>query len=197
MACQVLLGMIVALGCVGDAPPGGDRSLRAAGSGAVLAPAEATPRVAFASVEGRSGSAMTGGVTFTAEGEAEEAPLAVAIALTGAAPGNHAIFLHEAGDCSAPDATSAAGWFGPPTPPALPSPGTGPHASAGPPAGYLGFVTVGADGRGAKDLTLRAYTLGEGPASLLERAVVVYERAPDFTRGEQPGARLACGVIRR
>ena len=49
----------------------------------------------------------------------------------------------------------------------------------------------------AKDLTLRAYTLGEGPASLLERAVVVYERAPDFTRGEQPGARLACGVIRR
>jgi len=189
--------MIVALGCGRAPPPDRAGSLRPSGSGAGVATAELPPPTAFATVEGRSGSGMSGAVSFTAGGDGEDAPVAVRISLTGAAPGNHAVFFHEIGDCSAADATSVAGWFGPPTPPALPSPGTGARASAGPPVGYLGFVTVGPDGRGEKDLTLRAYTLGEGPMSLLERAIVVYERAPDFTRGESPGARLACGVIRR
>lgn len=149
------------------------------------------------------------------------APVQVSIRLVNATPGNHAVFLHENGDCSAPDASSAGNYYAgvatkapggamrpgsigaPATPeqgttgtPGTGTPGTGGNL-AGPPAGYLGFVTVGAEGRGEKDLTLTGYTLAQGQSgSLLDRSVVVYEKAPDFTAGGDPGARQACGVIR-
>lgn len=169
------------------------------------------------------------------------APIEVSIRLVNATPGNHAVFLHENGDCSAPDASSAGGYYAgvrpmghpslepvrpgsmrtnPPWPatpdlgggmgtdgttgeapststPDAGAPGDANRGLSEPPPGYLGFVTVGAEGRGEKDLTLHGYTLTDGAGSLTNRAVVVYERAPDFTAGEEPGARQACGVIRK
>lgn len=161
-------------------------------------------------------------------------PIEVTIRLVNATPGNHAVFLHETGDCSAPDASSAGGYYGTGAVPGGATgatPGTqiggtrnngaqrsgsvgtnapaaeggttpdvqgGAEGLAGPPPGYLGFVTVGAEGRGEKGLVLDGYNLGEsGPGALLEKAVVVYEKAPDFTSGGDPGARQSCGVIRR
>lgn len=168
-------------------------------------------------------------------------PIEVTIRLVNATPGNHAVFLHENGDCSAPDASSAGGYYGTGAVPGgasgatpgtqiggtrnngaqrsgsvgttAPAPGAeggttgspdvqggtaGTEGLAGPPPGYLGFVTVGAEGRGEKGLVLDGYNLGEsGPGALLEKAVVVYEKAPDFTSGGDPGARQSCGVIRR
>lgn len=158
------------------------------------------PREALAWLEARAGSTMTGTVTFAQVPPPPDghAPVTVSIRLADAGPGNHAVFLHETGDCSAADASSAGRWYGPPERALRASVGSGPTNpdSTGPPPGYLGFVTVGADGRGEKDLLLHAFTLSDTPPSLVDRAVVVYERAPDFTRGEAPGARQACGVIR-
>jgi Cu-Zn family superoxide dismutase len=196
---------------------------------------------AAATLEPRSGSTLTGLVTFSqsmpesgrtgsggdtlgTDGKAPmadrgvsptamPAPVEVSIRLVSATPGNHAVFLHQLGDCSAPDGSSAGDYYSGalPTPPNAPgarpapigapaSPAAGaPESSAAPanpPPGYLGFVTVGADGRGAKDLTVNGYTLEPGAASLIGRSIVVYERAPDFTMGEAPGGRQACGVIR-
>jgi Cu/Zn superoxide dismutase len=195
------------------------------------------PREGFG--EGGMQPGMGGGIAGRGE------PIQVSIRLVNAAPGNHAVFLHENGDCSAPDASSAGNFYadtapgagpgampgrpgafpgassgdrpgsiGMPASPAAPeapatgsetpsagggtpSAGGGTEGLAGPPPGYLGFVTVGADGRGEEDLVLGTYTLGEGTGSLVDRAVVVYERAPDFTAGADPGARQACGVIRK
>lgn len=192
----------------------GDMSLHGAGdieSASEVSPPLAVLRQAVATLEGRAGSHMIGSVTFSQaidlpniEGPANSrVPVVVSIQLSDAGPGNHAVFLHEKGDCSAPDASSAGPWYGPPEGSHRPSLGTGPGdpTSSGPPPGYLGFVTVSADGRGDKDLVLHAFTLAkepqsQKPLSLVERAVVVYERAPDFTRGGDPGARVACGVIR-
>jgi Cu/Zn superoxide dismutase len=187
---------------------------------------------------GMMGGAAGGGTTTTPGTGARpragaEPPVQVSIQLTNASPGNHAVFLHETGDCTAPDASSAGGYFAPAgttgtTPGGAAGGGTGtgttgigtprgsepgttpgatggtpggtagttPGATAGQPPGYLGFVTVGADGRGAKELTTTAYTLSPGPASITNRAVVVYEKAPDFTSAvTDPGARQACGVV--
>lgn len=201
--------LILILACDGangsNAPaPADPASIRGVGAEATVATEAPGPREAYAALEGRSGSANTGMVTLRTTGTpagltpGSATPITVAVRIDRAGPGNHAIFLHETGDCSAPDASSAGTWYGPPSRPRSASPGSGPAVpeDGGPPPGYLGYVTVGADGQGAKELVLTAYTLDESPGSLVGRAVVVYERAPDFTRNGDPGARQACGVIR-
>jgi len=193
---------------------------------------------ATATLEPRSGSKMAGTVTFSQEAVAPkpegtmpgatpgtgvrpritENGMKVSIKLTNASPGNHAVFLHETGDCSAPDASSVGMGFNPTGSSSPPSetmppgsmggggePGTPGASSGGPtgtmptggqPAGYLGFVTVNAQGMGEKELTTSAYSLSEGPMSINNRAVIVYEKAPDFTKATDPGARQACGVVK-
>ncbi|MES2644776.1 MAG: superoxide dismutase family protein [Myxococcota bacterium] len=180
---------------VDDAPVHGAGELA---SVAVAEPHLPGPREALAPLEARAGSRVTGTVTFAQEPGPPGRPILVSIRLADAGPGNHAVFLHEIGDCSAADASSAGGWYGPAERPNKASVGSGPADadSTSPPPGYLGFVTVGADGRGEKDIVLHAFTLSDTPPSLVDRAVVVYERAPDFTAGGDPGARQACGVIK-
>src|ERR1700759_445671 len=56
-----------------------------------------------------SGSNVMGTVTFTASGDSVK----VVADITGLTPGKHGFHIHEFGDCSAPDATSAGGHFNP------------------------------------------------------------------------------------
>ena len=201
----MLLTFVVAIVVPAEAAVGvaAEILIKGAGEGGIVVqevaalatePRPMAPPGAVARLVGRSGARLSGEVRFDPE---PGGAVSVSIRLANAPPGNHAVFLHETGDCSSPDATSAGGWFGAPGA-ATASVGTGPlpGEDRGPPPGYLGFVTVGIDGYGEKELRLRAYSLDNGPRSLVSRAVVVYERAPEFTRGEQPGARQACGVIR-
>jgi Cu-Zn family superoxide dismutase len=187
--------------CVGTGSSAFDVDVRGASELASVAapePSPSGPREALAPLEARAGSRVTGTVTFAQAPGPPGGPILVSIRLADAGPGNHAVFLHETGDCSAADASSAGRWYGPPERASRASAGSGPTDpdSTSPPPGYLGFVTVGADGRGEKDIVLHAFTLSDTPPSLVDRAVVVYERAPDFTRGGDPGARQACGVIK-
>src|ERR1043165_6898561 len=60
-------------------------------------------------LESKSGSQVTGTVTFTKVGD----DVQVVADITGLKPGKHGFHIHEKGDCSAPDAASAGGPFNP------------------------------------------------------------------------------------
>lgn len=112
--------------------------------------------------------------------------------LTGLQPGTHGFHIHEHGDCSAPDASSAGAHF---------NPGSKPHGAPTDPerhAGDLGNIEANAQGEAHVELTVAGLTLGEGPNSAVGNAVIVHEKADDFK--SQPsgnaGTRLACGVVR-
>jgi len=133
-----------------------------------------------------AGSSVQGTVTFTA------APGGVAVkaSLKGLPPGNHGFHVHEFGDCSAPDFTSAGGHFNP-----RGNPHGAPTESARH-AGDLGNVSAAADGTATLDWTDPTMKL-DGPDGVIGHAVIVHANADDLKT--QPtgnaGGRVACGVI--
>jgi Cu-Zn family superoxide dismutase len=150
-------------------------------------PAGARPvTVARADLRPTENSKARGSVLFKKEGES----VRVEIELEGLTPGAHGLHVHEHGDCSAPDATSAGGHFNPEGKP------HGAPTDAQRHVGDLGNVTADASGRVSVVLTDSVIAL-EGPNSIVGRAVVIHEKADDLK--SQPsgdaGARLACGVI--
>lgn len=131
-------------------------------------------------------------------GKLEVTPTADGVRLTGelgglTRGGTHGIHIHETGDCSAVDATSAGGHF---------NPAGQPHGRAGSGAhhgGDMDNLVADADGVTRVDVAARGVTLGGGAANdIAGRAVVVHAMADDYQ--SQPagnaGARVACGVIK-
>lgn len=150
------------------------------------ADATATGIIASAVLSPASGSKVQGTVTFVREGTKTR----VEAKITGLTPGSHGFHIHEKGDCSAPDATSAGGHFNP----------TG--ASHGGPddanrhAGDFGNLE--ADNTGSVDYTKTFDNLSfTGDGSIIGKAVIVHGGADDLKT--QPsgnaGNRVACGVI--
>jgi Cu-Zn family superoxide dismutase len=133
-----------------------------------------------------SGSQVTGMVTFTATGDGVQ----VVADVTGLTPGKHGFHIHEFGDCSAPDATSAGSHFNPT------------HKAHGGPEmkerhiGDLGNLEANAAGKAHLELTDKMLKL-TGPSSIVGYAVIVHEKEDDLK--SQPvgnaGGRLACGVV--
>ncbi|MHC1654684.1 superoxide dismutase family protein [Stenotrophomonas maltophilia] len=101
--------------------------------------------------------------------------------------------IHERGDCSAVDASSAGNHF---------NPGGAAHGRAGTGQHHLGDIDnlrADAQGRANVDIHLKGVTLGGGAATdIAGRALVVHANADDYR--SQPagnaGVRIACGVIR-
>jgi Cu-Zn family superoxide dismutase len=142
---------------------------------------------ARADIAPASGSEVTGTATFTQEGD----QVAVRIEAKNLTPGKHGVHVHEKGDCSAPDATSAGPHF---------NPAGAPHGAPGTEhrhPGDFGNMEVGADGTGTLTLTVGDLTIGEGPNAVVGRAIVIHADPDDLT--SQPagnaGARVGCGVI--
>ena len=145
-------------------------------------------RMAWAQLQPKSGSDVTGEVQFT---ETKDGVLVVAT-VEGLAEGKHGIHIHETGDCSAPDASSAGGHY---------TPQDDPHGAPENPAGErhlgdLGNLTADASGAATYRHTDEQLTL-TGRHSIIDQAVVVHAEPDDLT--SQPsgsaGARVACGVI--
>src|SRR5437764_11602144 len=67
------------------------------------------PLKAIAVLHPTAGSKVSGTVTFTEVADGVQ----VQAEITGLTPGNHGFHIHEFGDCSAPDATSAGAHFNP------------------------------------------------------------------------------------
>ena len=132
------------------------------------------------------GSSVSGKVVFTkAEGGVK-----VSVSVTGLKEGSHGFHIHEFGDCSAPDGTSAGGHF---------NPAGEPHAGpkdAHRHAGDLGNIEANKDGAATLEY-VDAGASFEGPNGILGRGVIVHEKADDLKT--QPtgnaGGRQACGVI--
>jgi Cu-Zn family superoxide dismutase len=156
----------------------------AAASLALAAPAPVTKAVAVMNPLGSSG--VSGTVTFTKT----DGGVRIQAQLKGLKPGDHGFHIHEFGDCSAPDGTSAGGHFNP-----AGAPHAGPH-DAQRHAGDMGNVAAGADGTATIDY-VDAQASFEGATSILGRGVIVHEKADDLKT--QPtgnaGGRVACGVI--
>lgn len=143
--------------------------------------------VATAEISGREGSTLEGVAMFTEIGGVVK----IHVALKGAPPGDHAIHVHENGDCSAADFKSAGGHFNPDG-----------HDHGGPDseahhAGDLGNLTVQDDGTCIYEIESSELTVSEGTHSVVGKAVIVHEKADDLT--SQPsgaaGPRIACGVV--
>lgn len=104
----------------------------------------------------------------------------------------HGFHIHESGDCSAPDASSAGGHFNPAQQPHGHA-GMGPHH-----AGDIPNQQANASGVATVDVVAQDIELGTGsPTDALGRAIIVHAQPDDYT--SQPsgdaGARIACGVI--
>jgi superoxide dismutase, Cu-Zn family len=157
------------------------------------APAETMPATsadtATAVIAGTQGSKLAGTAIFT---RAADGGVDLVVDVSGAPAGEHGIHLHEKGDCSAPDFSSAGAHF---------NPTNAPHGGPNSPqhhAGDFGNITVAADGTGHLSLHSNMLTIGAGPNSVVGHAIVIHEKADDLT--SQPsgnsGARIGCGVVK-
>ena len=113
--------------------------------------------------------------------------------LTGLTPGNHGFHVHEFGDCSAADLSSAGGHFNPTNKPHAGPDDTERHV------GDMGNVEADASGKAKLEYLDHQISLTNDQSSVIGRAVVVHAKADDLK--SQPagdsGARIACGVIGR
>lgn len=151
-------------------------------------PMDATrPATAGAELKGPDGSDM-GVVTFTQEADGVHVVARVDGIET---PGLHGFHIHETGDCSAGDFTSAGGHFNPEGVAHACPPDTPRHA------GDFGNIEIGEDGVGNLDETSDLVTLQRGSTSILGKAVIVHGGEDDCASDPtgNAGDRLACGVI--
>jgi superoxide dismutase, Cu-Zn family len=182
MATGLGMAVFIAIGCASSGTAtGADKSEAGGGKAratavAVLSPAKNNP--------------VKGTVTFTEETQG----VRVVAEITGLTPGKHGFHIHEKGDCSAADFTSAGGHW---------NPTNAKHGAPTSPAearhfGDFGNIEANEQGvaRFARTFQWLTFT---GTNSVLGKAVVVHADPDDLT--SQPagnaGARIACGVIER
>lgn len=147
--------------------------------------AEPVTRTAVATLAPTEGNSVTGQATFTET----DAGVRVEARVEGLTPSLHGFHIHETGDCSAPDASSAGGHY---------APQGSPHGAPDNPAdqrhmGDLGNLEAGQDSIATYD---RADSVLDFDM-ILGKAVIVHGGEDDLT--SQPsgaaGPRVACGVI--
>ncbi len=169
--CVVLL-LAVAVACREEAPP----------------PAETAAGTARARLMNADGA-----VIGTATLSETDAGVQLELQASGLTPGVHGFHIHENGVCEPPEFQSAGGHFNP----------TGMEhgfdVPGGPHLGDLRNLEVPMDGAVKVSRTVAGATLGEGETSVLDKAIVIHEKADDYK--SQPsgdaGARVACGVIQK
>jgi Cu-Zn family superoxide dismutase len=132
-----------------------------------------------------------------ASGQLKLMPMGDGVHITGTIGGlkpngTHAFHIHETGDCSAADASSAGGHFNP----------TGqPHGRASAPRHHAGDsdnLVANAEGTATVNAHFNGVALGAGASNdVAGKAIVVHADPDDYT--SQPagnaGSRIACGVI--
>jgi Cu-Zn family superoxide dismutase len=131
----------------------------------------------------------TGTVTFTQAGDNK---VKAAYDLTGLAPGKHGFHIHEKGDLSAADFSSAGPHFNPTKHKHDGTTGDERHA------GDLGNVEADKSGNAKGDVTVEGLTIGNSAASdIVGRSIVVHQKEDDMKTDPSgnSGARIAAGVI--
>ena len=149
---------------------------------------EAASARASATLQATEGNSVAGTLEFTSV----DGGVRVTGQVTGLQGGEHGFHVHENGDCSAPDASSAGGHFNPAST-AHGRVGQGEHH-----AGDSDNISANAQGVATVDTLLQGVTLGDATGTdIVGRGVIVHADPDDYTT--QPtgnaGGRLACGVI--
>jgi Cu-Zn family superoxide dismutase len=149
----------------------------------------AAPLKAIAVLHPTGGNKVSGTVTFTEVADGVQ----VHAEITGLTPGKHGLHIHELGDCSAADGSSAGAHFNP-----TKQPHAGPDVDARH-VGDMGNVEADASGAAKVEYLDHHISLANDEQSIIGRSVVVHAKADDLK--SQPagdsGARVACGVIGR
>ena len=143
---------------------------------------------ASANLDSRSGSNVKGTVNFVWQGH----DVLVTGNFSGLKPNSeHGFHVHEKGDCSAPDATSAGGHFNPDTK-VHGMPGSGANH-----AGDMPNIKADANGNATYSAKLSGFAVNTGSNGIVGRSVVVHRDPDDYK--SQPagnsGPRIACGLI--
>lgn len=143
--------------------------------------------MAVSSLGPTQGSSVSGSVMFHQHGD----QVMMHAHIVGLTPNSvHGFHIHDKGDCSSPDGSSAGGHFNP----------SGKHHGAQDAEHHAGDMpNLQADAQGEADvkLFLHDVQLSPGPNSIVGRSLIVHANPDDYTT--QPagnsGPRLACGVI--
>ena len=159
----------------------------AAGANAAAAATEATATIEPSKAPGQDNVAGT--VRFTPTGTGVK----IHAEITGLSPnGTHGFHIHEKADLSAPDLASAGPHFNPTV-----------HKHGGPQGaerhgGDMGNLTADASGKATLDVTVEGLTLDESKTGVINRSVLVHEKADDLKTDPSgnSGARIAGGVIK-
>lgn len=141
---------------------------------------------AFAVVNPTQGNEVVGAVTFTQK----NGKVKIMADIGGLTPGKHGFHIHEHGDCSAHDGSSAGGHFNPTN-----QPHGGPHSEKRH-AGDLGNLEANEFGFAHYELIDDMISLS-GKHSIIGKSVVIHAGEDDLV--SQPsgnsGSRVACGTI--
>jgi superoxide dismutase, Cu-Zn family len=148
-----------------------------------------TGQKASATLDSRSGSNTKGTVNFVWQGH----DVLATGNFSGLKPNaEHGFHVHEKGDCSSSDATSAGGHFNPDTK-SHGMPGSGSSH-----AGDMPNIKSDANGNAVYSAKLSGFAVNNGPTGILGRSVVVHRDPDDYK--SQPagnsGPRIACGLIK-
>lgn len=152
----------------------------------------ALPSAAVAQLESKSGTSARGMLEF----RGTDGGVSVTGEITGLTQGSeHGFHVHQVGDCSAPDASSA----GPHWNPTNAKHGSPSADAAARHLGDMPNILADEDGHATVTGALAGATLRDGGANdVVGKAVVVHARRDDYVT--QPsgdsGDRIACGVIR-
>lgn len=141
---------------------------------------------AIAVINGTKGNNVSGIVTFTKEND----KIKVVADITGLTPGKHGFHIHEYGDCSSEDGSSAGGHFNPD------------KVKHGAPMSSMSHVgdlgNIEADNNGKAHLEITDSLLSfSGKHSIIGRSIVIHSGTDDFVSQSagNAGSRIACGVI--
>jgi superoxide dismutase, Cu-Zn family len=145
---------------------------------------------AIAVLSPTQGSSVHGAVTFLRT----KGVALVNVNMTGFKPNTtHGLHIHESGDCTARDGSSAGGHFNPT------SSGHGGPDGSSRHSGDLGNVTADSKGEIYSSFKIGDVAFGTGPDSIIGRGLVVHADGDDLK--SQPagnsGAPMACGMITR
>lgn len=146
-------------------------------------------KIATATITAKSGSNVSGTVTFTEK----NGMVTMKASLSGLSEGNHAIHIHAIGDCSAPDGTSAGGHWNPT------EENHGKWMEKPFHIGDIGNLVVGSDGKGAIERETNLWSVGgtDDNKNVIGHAIIIHEGPDDFS--SQPsgaaGPRIGCGEI--
>lgn len=149
-------------------------------------PEAVAPTKAQAVLKTQPGSKLKGLIHFTEK----DGVIKVQTMVEGLKPGPHGFHIHEVGDCSAKDFSSAGGHFNP-----TQEPHAG-HDSKSRHVGDLGNLIANNKGTANTTITLENASFS-GPNSILGRSVIIHQDKDDLK--SQPagnsGPRIACGII--